>query len=168
MYTKSIPFHDFYGKPRNQTVHYNLTEGQFFKLFKEFKIILEWRDSLKGEERMLDSFEVVEFYTALEEIMLSAYGVPSEDGLYFDNDGRYQYEKSALHNAVMMMFLSDPVEANKMVDALMPKGMEELIRKASDNLEKVQNDPSTEAELQAEIARLRALVPATSTAPAVE
>lgn len=155
MYKKQVPYKDLNGKPRNEVVHFHLFEHEVFKLMLEFKTILDWRDSLQGPQRDLDTVEVVEFYNALEEILLSAYGVPSEDGRSFNHDGRYEFEKTALFNAIMITFVTDPAEANKIVDELMPSGLEEIIRKADVNLEKV-GTATDNTDLQAEVNRLRA------------
>jgi hypothetical protein len=154
VYTKTVPFKDFKGKPRNMEVNFNLTEVQVIKLFREFKDVLAWRDSLGGEERVLDNEEVMNFYTSFEEILLSAYGVPSDDGLSFDHDGRYDFEKTALFNATMVMFLTEPSEAMKLVDDMLPAGLEDLIRKADENAAVI-SEKTTNADLKAEIDRLR-------------
>ena len=116
MYTKKIPFKDFKGNPRTIEVNYNLTETEVIKLFREFQAVFEWRESLRGEERILTSEEVADFYTSFEEILLSAYGEPSDDGLYFRKGNRFDFEESALHNAAMVMFLTEPAETMKLVD----------------------------------------------------
>lgn len=152
MYTKQIPFKDFKDKPRNETVHFNLTEREVFKLLGEFKAVFEWHDSLRnGPNRELETEEVVAFYNSFEEILLSAYGVPSEDGLYFRKDNRYEFEQSAAFNACMVEFVSNPAETGKLLEQIMPKGMEEMVRKADASIA-----ASGDEDLKAEIARLRA------------
>lgn len=151
MYTKQVPFKDFNGKPRNETVHFNLTEREVFKLLGEFKAVFDWHDSLKGPQRELHTDEVVAFYNAFEEILLSAYGVPSEDGLHFRKGGRYDFEESAVFNACMVEFVSNPIETGKLLEQIMPKGMEEMVRKADASIA-----GSSDEELKAEVARLRA------------
>lgn len=158
MYTKQFSFKDFKGNPRSMTVNFNLTEREVIKLLNELKVVFEWRESLKGDFRTLDTAEVVNFYNAFEEILLSAYGIPTEDGLSFKKSGlRYEFEESALFNACMMTFVSDPGETTKLVDGIMPKGMEELVMKADANLERAALS-SNDEDLKAEIARLRAQI----------
>lgn len=156
MYSKLIPFKDFAGKPRNVTIHLNLTEPEFMKLLVEFRTIMTWHNSLiVNEDRELTTEEVVEFYTNLEKILLEAWGVPSEDGMHFRKAGRYDFEESALFPAVMTMFLSEPAEANKMLEEIMPKGLDEMFDKIEKNLEATANDPTTDADLRAQIQRLQ-------------
>ena len=155
-----IPFKDFKGKPRNQEVNFNLNEPDVFKLLRQFQIVLDWQTSMKGELRELSTQEVTDFYTTFEEIMLSAWGEPSEDGLYFRKAGRYDFEESALFGATMVYFLNNPLEVGKFLDEIMPQGLQDLVKNADVNLAELENAPGNSAELQAEIARLRAQVAA--------
>lgn len=156
MYTKNVPFKDFNGKARNQQVQFNLTVREIPKLLNEFNLIFKWQDSLKGEVRELDTDEVIAFYTAFEQVLLAAWGEMSDDGLYFRKSGRYDFEESAVFAACMVEFLSDPAATGKLIEQIMPEGMEELVRKAEGNLDKIANDPGSTDELRAEVARLQA------------
>lgn len=166
MYTKTVAFKDFKGHPRNMEVNFNLTEMEVFDLFIQFKTIQAWQDSVgAGVERVLTPEEVAEFYSNFKEIMLSAYGAPSDDGLYFRKSGRYDFEESALYNATMLMFFTDPSgELVKFMQQALPQGMEELIRKVDENALKAINETSDEG-LKAELVRLRAQVAAQEKPP---
>lgn len=157
MYTKQIPYKDFKNNPRTEPVHFNLTEREVFKLLVEFKIIFEWHESIKGPERALESEEVVEFYSAFEDVLLAAWGVPSDDGRHFRKGGRYDFEESALFNAAMVHFVEDPREANKLIEGIMPKGLEEMVKKADENTLKAISETKDE-DVRAELERLRAQV----------
>lgn len=157
MYTKKVPYKDFNGNPRNETVCLNLMETEVFKLMGELKLIANWRQSIQSDDIMeLDTAEVVEFYTALENVLLAAYGVPKDDGRRFDKSGRYEFAESALFNAIMLMFVTDPSEATKMIDELMPKGLNELVQKADDNLIELAKNSSNNSDLQRQVEDLRA------------
>lgn len=170
MYTKSVPFRDFNDKPRTQTVHFNLTEREVFKLLAEFKAVFDWQESLKGDERELSTAEVIEFYNNFEEILLSAWGEPSEDGLHFRKSGRYDFEESALFAACMVEFVSDPRETSKLIDGLMPKNLQDIVKKADENLALMAKDANNDEDVRAELARLRARVQEqdSATKPAAE
>lgn len=165
MYTKTIPYKDFKDNARNETVHFNLTEREVFKLLVEFKTVFEWHESIKGPERTLESEEVVEFYSAFEDILLAAWGVPSDDGKHFRKGGRYDFEESALFNACMVFFVEDPRETNKMLEDLMPSGLEEMIKKADENTLRAISETKDE-DVRAELERLRAQVNRQESAPA--
>ncbi len=156
MYTKVVPITDFKGKPHNIEVQFNLEEREVFKLLVEFQSIMSWRDSIKGETRELSTEEVIVFYNNLEEILLSAWGEVSDDGLYFHKRGRYDFEESKVFSAVMKMFLEDPVEANKLIDGLMPKGLQDMVEKADANLAELAKKEGTDNELAKQIELLRA------------
>jgi hypothetical protein len=137
-------------------VHFNLEEREVFKLLVEFQAIFKWQESIKSEEvRELDTVEVIAFYNNLEEILLNAWGVPSEDGLYFRKGGRYDFEESKLFAAVMKMFVEDPKEANALLDGLMPKGLQDMVKKADANMADLAKNPDTDAELRRQIDELR-------------
>lgn len=167
MYTKIIPHKDFNDKPRNTKVQFNLTEHEVFKLMVEFQVLLGWRDKLanRDPDETTPTEEVIEYYNNLETILLSAWGELSEDGQYFRKSGRYDFEESAAFAACMRMFVEDPSEANKLIDGLMPKGLQEMVEKADSNLALMAKDPNGDKDLQAEIAKLRAQV-AAQNAPA--
>jgi len=155
MYKKQVPFKDFNGKPHTTTVHFNLTEREIFKLMGEFQIVLDWFESMRGPERQLETAEVVNFYTAFEDILLAAYGIPSDDGFYFRKGGRYDFEESALFNACMVDFVSNPTEVGKLIEAIMPKGLEDLIKTADENLVRAAKETDDE-DVQAQIQKLQA------------
>lgn len=159
MYTKSIPHTNFRGKPRTQDVSFNLTEHEVFKLLVEFQAIFEWQKTIDtAEERELDTLEVIRFYNNLEEILLSAYGELDESGDHFHKSGRYEFAESSKFHACMKMFVEDPSEANKLIDGLMPKGLQEMVKKADQNLAALAKNPDTNEDLRAELERLRSQV----------
>lgn len=156
MYKKTIPFKDFNGKARNQLIHLNLSEREVMGLLAEFQSIFNWREAIKHRAiQELGADEVVEFYNNLETIILKAYGVPSEDGLYFDKDGVYKFEQSALFNAVMMSFVNEPEEATKMIDELMPKDLAKLVENADERIEKIASNKETPSHMRDELEQMR-------------
>lgn len=158
MYTKSIPHKNFLDKPRNQVVHFNLTTHEFFKLLVEFKMIFDWQKKLEGEDPdgVTDTAEVIAYYTNLEEILLAAYGVPDESGDHFHKAGRYDFAESSLFHSTMEMFVSDTAEATKLVEGLMPKGLDELLEKLDKNAVAALASEDTPDAMKREIERLRA------------
>lgn len=161
MYTKMVPFKDYNGKPRNMEVNFLLETRDVYKILKELNGIFEWRDSLEGEVRELSTEEVTEFFNNFETVLLAAWGKPSEDGLEFDRVERYRFEQSKLFSACMDMFLSDIGEVSKMLQEIMPKGMEDMVRKQAASLEKMQSElkpdasPEDREKIEKQIAELR-------------
>jgi hypothetical protein len=156
LYTKTVPYKDYKGKPRNGVVNFNLDEREVFKLLPELKAMFEWLDgNREADPRDLSVQEVTNFYTNFEEIMLNAWGEPSEDGQHFRKGNRFDFEESALFNASMVMFLQEPQEAIKMLEGIIPPSLSEMVQKA----EAADLATATESKVEdqgAEIARLRA------------
>jgi hypothetical protein len=124
-------------------------------MLPELQAIFEWIESNKeGDPRMLDVNEVRDFYTSFEGVLLSAWGEMSEDGLHFRKGGKYEFEESALFNACMLKFVTDPNEAVKLLEGLLPKELFDMVKNAdADTLAKATGE-KVDAQ-QAEIDRLR-------------
>lgn len=157
MYTKQVPFKDFRGKPRTMEVNFNLTEREVFKLLVEFKAIFGWLERINtGVDMALDPTEVVTYYNNFEEILLSAYGEPSEDGLYFHKGARrYDFEESAAFAAIMLECVKAPEETSKMIDGLMPKDLQDLVKAADQSLAEIASSDTASDELKRKIAELQ-------------
>lgn len=162
MYTKSVPFRNFKGKPANQVVNFNLTEREVFKLLPQLQAIFEWKETLKGRGTAdLPTEEVIEYYNNFETVLLEAWGEPSEDGMYFNKGGRFEFEESALFAATMLMFVTDPEETSKLLEGIMPKGLESVIDKATKNLadfDKKLESLGTSDETQVHVDSLKAKI----------
>lgn len=159
MYTMTVPYKDFKGNPHTDKVHFNLTEHEVFKLLVEFQAIFDWIESIKGEEvRELKTEEVIEFYNNFETVLLAAYGEPSDDGRFFRKSGRYEFEESAAFAACMVELVSDPRKVNELIDALMPKNLQEIVQKSDANMAAMAKDEGSSAELRAQIAQLQAQI----------
>lgn len=156
MYTLSVPYTNYKGTSSRKSVTFNLDGHEVFRMLPELKKVFDWMESNKTQElRELDVYEVREFYTDFEAIILEAYGEMSEDGEHFRKEGKYDFESSALFNACMIMFVTKPEETVKLLEGMMPM---ELF-KAVQNADAGQLAQATEAKVtvqEAEIARLRA------------
>ena len=159
MYRRTIPYKNFKDQPKNGLVEFNLTIPETIKLLVELQTIFAWRDRVSdGPERELASEEIIELYNALEEVMLSAYGVLSADGEEFDKMGRFKFERSALFPATMLFFLSDPAEVFKFIEAILPKDMDDLIKTTDANLLKMSESDDATPEQKSEADKLRARI----------
>lgn len=158
MYIKKIEFLDFFGKKREQEVHFNLTSHEVFKLLVEFQAIFEWTEKMKDRDPdgVTDTAEVLEFYNNVEDIILAAWGQPDPDGLHFRKGGVYDFKESALFHKCMQLFVEDPAEANKLVDGLMPKDLQEIVKRADANLAELAKSGDAPDELQARLDALLA------------
>jgi len=158
LYIKKIEFLDFFGKKREQEVHFNLTSHEVFKHLVEFQAIFEWTEKMKDRDPdgVTDTAEVIEFYNNVEEIILAAWGQPDPDGLHFRKGGVYDFKESALFHKCMQMFVESPKEANELVDGLMPKDLQEIVKRADANLAELAKSGEAPEALQAQIDALLA------------
>ena len=160
MYTKMIPHKNFRDKPRNQEVQFNLTEHEVLKLLVEFKAIFDWQERLeaKDPDAETDTAEVIEFYNNFEDILLAAWGELDESGDHFKKGGVYEFRESSVFHAAMKLFLEDQIEANKLIDGLMPAGLKDLVKAADPNLAELAKNSETgnNPALAAEVQRLQA------------
>jgi hypothetical protein len=136
MFTTTVPHKNHKGKPRNPEVSFDLSVHEFLKLLVEFKKIFEWQEAVSkrdGQEET-PTEEVVDFYTNFEEIVLAAWGEMDAEGDHFRKGGVFDYRESSTHHAAMLMFLKDQEKLNKMLESLMPDGLEDLIKSTEENL----------------------------------
>lgn len=183
MYSIKVPYKNYKKQAQNKEVFLNLDQRELIKLAPEFDMIFNWRDEMQGDPRNLDPQEVLPYFTAFEEILLTAYGVPSADGEEFDKSERYRFEQTARFNALLMMFVTDPALVIEFLKEIVPEGAEEMLKKQAENIKKLeanggelpaQNarpapDPQqSTTEMQEEIARLRSQVQQNQTPPPAE
>lgn len=143
MYTKTIAYKDFLGKPQNDTCHFNLETREIAKLLVELSEMFEWQESLVGgQKRQLSTAEVAQFFNNFETVMLASYGELSSDGKRFYKDKRFDFEASKAFSAYMEECLVDPGEVAKFLDGVMTKDMALLVKKSEGNLEKLKDDPN--------------------------
>jgi len=155
LYTMTVPFKDYKGKPRNQQVAFNLDAREVFRMLPELKSVFDWMESNQKEDiRELGVEEVRDFYTSFENILLEAWGEMSEDGLHFRKGGKYEFEESALFNACMVMFVKDPPQTAKLLEGLLPPELFEMVQNA-DTATLAAATAARADDQQAEIARLR-------------
>lgn len=156
MYTIKVPFKDYKGMQRTQEVSFNLDAREVFKNLPQLQSVFNWLETNKAAEPQdLTVEEVSQFYTDFEEILLTAWGEMSEDGLHFRKTGKWEFEESALFNACMVMFVTKPQETAKLLEGIMPPELTTMVQNADTaTLEAATN--SRVSEQQAEIDRLKA------------
>jgi len=157
LYTLSIDYKDYKGKVHNGTkVTFNLDAREVFKMLPELKTTFEWLENNKETEpRELAIEEVRDFYTGFEEILLTAWGEMSEDGLHFRKGGKYEFEETALFNACMVKFVYEPNKTGELLQGILPPELFDAVKKAdAEQINAVVE--ARESEKDKEIAELRA------------
>lgn len=160
MYTMQVPYKDLDDKPRGKcTLHFNLFVPDVIKMAGTFQTLFRFMND-NSDERLLSMDEKLDFYNALETVILEAWGEPSEDRLRFSKSGRYDFAESVMFAAAMTAMASDPAQAIKLIEGIMPKDLAEIIKNTEVNLQNLEGNPETPEALKAEIAKLRAQIPA--------
>lgn len=156
MYKLTVPFKDYNNKPRNMPVSFNLDAREVFRMLPELKAVFDWLDSNKeSDPRDLTVEEVRDFYTSFENILLEAYGEMSEDGLHFRKGAKFEFEESALFNACMVKFVTEPQETVKLLEGILPQDLFDMVKNA-DAGQLAEATAAKVSEQEAEIAKLRA------------
>lgn len=156
MYTLTVPFVDYKKKARNVPVSFNLDAREVFRMLPQLKSVFDWLESNKeADPRELTAEEVSAFYTDFEGILLEAYGEMSEDGMYFRKGGKYEFEESALFNACMIMFVTQPKETVKLLEGILPREMFDMVKNANPE-QLAEATEATLSEKDAVIAKLQA------------
>lgn len=155
MYTLSVPYTDYKGKAKRETVYFNLDAREVFKNLPQLKSVFDWLESNKNAEaRELSVQEVSDFYNDLEDLLLKGWGEMSEDGEHFRKSGKYDFEESALFNACMVLFVTKPEEAVKLLEGMLPPELQTMIKNADDATVEAAVRSRVD-EKQAEIDRLK-------------
>lgn len=156
MYKLNVSYTDYKGTARRKDVMFNLDGREVFKLLPELMSVFKWIESnQKDDPRDLNVEEVREFYNHLEGIILDGYGEVTEDGEHFHKAGKFEFEESAAFSACMWLFVSQPQEAVKLLEGLLPKELFEMVKNAdADKVNEITE--SKVQELAAENERLRA------------
>lgn len=162
MYTVKVPHKNYRGRPRNPEVSFDLSVHEFLKLLVEFKAVFDWQDEVSKRDPNMETptEEVVEFYTNFEEIILAAWGEMDEDGDHFRKGGVYDYRESSTHQEAMLLFLKDQKALNEMLQALLPKGLEDLMKATEENLAALaqqakESGDKLPPQLESEVERIR-------------
>ncbi len=161
MYKKTVPYKDYNEKPQNEQICLLLETRDVFKVIVELKSIFDWQESFEGEARTLSPEEMREFFNNFEAVILASWGKITPDGKGFDRTDRYEFEHSKLFSAFMDLLLSDITEVQKVMAEIMPKGMEDIVRKQGESLERLEQGATGEeaaalAAARARIAQLEA------------
>lgn len=130
MIKKTVTYEDFDGNQRTEDFYFNLTKAE----------LTEMEMSLNGGLSQLlskiihenDNAKIIEYF---KKIVIGSYGQKSLDGrLFIKNEQlREEFASSAAYSEIFMELASDADKASEFVNGIMPKGLDEEIKKA-DNI----------------------------------
>lgn len=129
MFEKEIKFKDFFGNDRTEKRYFNLSEAEIMD--KQFDRDSDFSQLIQGIANTKDQQKLGKLF---KEIILSSYGEPSADGIYFEKNKeiRDRFENSALYNALYTELLFDADKASEFINKVIPvESLQKLIEKAN-------------------------------------
>lgn len=120
MIKKTVRYEDFNGEMTSEDLYFHLNKKELMDL------------EMSGDEsfsakllQISESKDIREILSAFQTILLSAYGIRSEDGKKFrkSKDIRDEFENSEAFSELLFGMLSEPDDAAKFMGALMPKDL---------------------------------------------
>ena len=130
MFVKKIKFTDFLGREREQEYFFHMSEADAYKLD------LKTTGGLERKLRtMTENQDIPAFATMLDNIILSCYGVISDDGVSFIKDEQAT-KRFAQSNAYSILFKELVTDGNKCIEfikGVLPQNMQDRINEAIKN-----------------------------------
>lgn len=117
MLKKTITYDDYNGETQTEDFYFNFTKLELLELDVKFE------DGLEGHIKKLTSTESgKDAYFLFKDVVLSAYGVKSEDGKHFNKSQeiRDQLESSPALSELIFGFLQNPAEGAQFMEACLP------------------------------------------------
>lgn len=127
MLKKEIAFEDFDGNPQRKIYYFNLTKTELIKME------ITGTGGSMGEfvKRIIDAKDNRELVEVFDKIILGAVGRRSDDGERFDKSPEIaeNFKCSAAYDALFIEFVTNSGAAADFINALIPKGIEEVAAK---------------------------------------
>jgi len=120
MHKIEVPYVDFNGDQRVDTLYFNLTKAEFME--QQLRHNGKWQDQM---QRIIDSNDGATIIDEFKRIIFSAYGEKSEDGRYFRKSEEISqaFADSAAYDVFFMSIVTDADAAAKFVNALVPQDL---------------------------------------------
>lgn len=117
MYKITRKFEDFNGVEKEQDFYFNLTKADILKME-----LSEEGGMDKRLERLVKTKDMKEAIKVFEGLLLMAYGVKTDDGRFVKNDQvRAEFASSAAYSDIYFELATNPEEAQKFVENVVPK-----------------------------------------------
>lgn len=117
MYKITRKFEDFNGVEKEQDFYFNLTKADILKME-----LSEEGGMDKRLDRLVKTKDMKEAIRVFEGLLLMAYGVKTDDGRFVKNDQvRAEFASSAAYSDIYFELATNPEEAQKFVENVVPK-----------------------------------------------
>lgn len=141
MYTKTIEYVDYNGKPRKEKFYFNLTEAEISE--KELGAEEGYSDMLA---RIIEEEDRPAIFATFKKFILDSYGEKSVDGKHFikiAQDGHRlsnDFAQTEAFSKLFMLLGSDTDEAIKFINGIMPNDELVTLEDAKKEIEKIKSD----------------------------
>lgn len=123
MYKITKKFEDFNGVEKEQDFYFNLSKADILKME-----LSEEGGMDKRLDRLVKTKDMKEAIKVFEGLLLMAYGVKTDDGRFVKNDQvRAEFASSAAYSEIYFELATNPEEAQKFVEGVIPKFEESSI-----------------------------------------
>ena len=128
MYKKTIKYVDFNGIEKEEDYYFNLTRSEISMM--QLTTVGGFKEQI---EKIVKSKDIKMIVETFKTIILTAYGVKSEDGLHFYKDDaiRKEFEASAAYDELFMELSTNEKSAVEFINGIVPV-LPEDHKKASD------------------------------------
>lgn len=127
MYKITKKFTDFNGVEKEQDFYFNLTKADILKMELSEEGGMDQR-----LVRLVKTKDMKEAIKVFEGLLLMSYGVKTDDGRFVKNDAvRAEFASSAAYSEIYFDLATDPEEARKFVEGVVPKFDEEQANRAA-------------------------------------
>lgn len=117
MYKITKKYTDFNGVEKEEDFYFNLSKADVLKME-----LSEEGGMDKRLERLVKTQDLKEAIKVFEGLLLMAYGVKTDDGRFVKNDEiRQKFISSAAYSEIYMDLATNPEEANRFVEGVIPK-----------------------------------------------
>lgn len=161
MLKKTVQYEDFNGDMVKEDIYFNLTKAELVEME-----INEEGGMAAMLERVAKSKDGKLIMATFKNILLSAYGVKSDDGRKFQKtqEIRDEFASSLAYDAIFFELVTNDESAAEFVNGLAPKNLREDVEKASASkpklealpVEKPTESAMTREQLEAQLAAMKA------------
>lgn len=138
VYTKKISYENFLGEPREMTLHFHLTPREFSDWMLNnmneaiaLQVAFEKMAGL-GEKDAVSPENMTVIHGLVKLLAEMSYGVPSEDGEYFDKTEAKKFTSSAAYDEFRLWLFMNPSEVEKFVNTVLnPEVIDEFVKKTA-------------------------------------
>lgn len=117
MYKITESYEDFNGVTKEEDFYFNLTKADLLKMEVSHEGGMEQR-----LQRLIKTKDMKEAIKLFEGLLLMSYGVKTDDGRFIKNEeARNRFVSSAAYDAIYFRLATDPDEAQKFIEGIMPK-----------------------------------------------